>query len=205
MNRQEFIQTLVELLVTVDRGMLAFDTPLPEAVEEGVKRAIIGFGHEVIPALHTILSNISGDIDPRSLVEVLGNIGDPSSAPYIIDFHKNRSNFLSGLISMNALRKLRAEEGYSYISELLELQAQGDQTAFNTGAESIVACMSLGEWNDPRAIKPLMAAISIQGIQGLPEAAVNALAKYPQAHTFLKNLAIEVPSLKEVIDKATSN
>ncbi len=205
MNRQEFIQTLVTLLVTIDRGMSAFDTPLPEKVEESIKLALIGFGNEAIPILHENLSRFAPDVDLNSLIEVLGIIRNPSSTSYIIEFHKNHSSFLSGLVAMNALRKLRAEAGYLYMSELLLRQSAGDQTAFNTSAEIVVACKSLGEWDDPQAMKPLMEATRIRDIQGMPEAAIDALAKYPKAHNFLKNLAVEDPSLKELIAKVTSS
>jgi hypothetical protein len=204
MNRQEFIQTLVELLITIDRGMVSFETPLPEAVEEGVRTTVASFGDEVLPILHATLSNLPSDVDPKSLIDVLGKINNPHSVPYIVEFHRNHSNFLSGLMAMNVLRKLETEQGYLYMGELLVAQAQGDQTAFNTGAEIVVACLSLSEWSNERAIPFLTEAIRIRDIQGMPEAAINALARYPQAHDFLNNLAVGDPSLKELIDKALS-
>jgi len=90
------------------------------------------------------------------------------------------------------------------MGELLVAEAHGDQSAFNTGAEIVVACLSLGEWRNERAIPFLIEATRIRDIQGMPEAPINALATYPKAHDFLNNLAVDDPPLKELIDKALS-
>jgi HEAT repeat protein len=200
MGREKFIKDLVELLVRIDKGMLEFDEPLPSAVEAAITQAVIAFGEEALPELHTHLADSSPDIDFVQLVDVIGDIGSPTSIPYLINKHQNAS-FMSGAAAIQALRKIGTDESYLYFGDLLAKRASGDVYVINSGVEIQIACQALGEWGDERAIPFLERATAIYDPNSMPETAIRALAKYPKAHPFLRELAKRKISLKKLIDE----
>lgn len=205
MSTLRFIQDLVELLFRLDQGMQEFEEPPPEQVKEGVMRAVIGFGEQALPAIHKRFAEAPSEVGP-TVLDVLGEIANPDSASYIIDFHKHHADFLSGAAAISALKKLKAGAGYSYLCDLLIRRSQGDKRAFNTNLEIVIACQALGEWKNSRAIEPLVEALRIRDTHGeMPNAAINALATYPEAQQRLLELAEREPALKEIIHQSLSD
>ncbi len=196
-----FIRDLVTLLVRLDRGMLEFEEPLPRGVEVGIMDAVVVLGDQALAPLHDALTNSwSSDGGGTYLIDVLGRIGNPASVPILIEHHRNHADFMSGSAAMSALRAIKAEDGCGYMGECLVRCAEGDERAFNTGLEKTIASSALGEWRDPRAIMPLMHATRIHDRgNNMPETAICSLARYPEAHPFLRDLARREPSLQGLI------
>lgn len=201
MGRSEFIHDLIDLLIRMDRGMMEFEEPLPRTAVESIVSAVVSFGHEVVPRLNTLLAEEPEDMDFTYLVDALGMIGHPSSVPYIIDKHRHAS-FVSGAAALSALKTIRTDEALEYLGRVLTQYSAGDERVIESAIELVIACQALGEWGDHRAISPLKDATRIQGLQGMPDAAIQALAKYPQGHQFLHELADREPSLKGMIKHA---
>ena len=202
MGTSAFIRDLVALLVRLDRGMLEFEEPLPRGVEVGIMDAVVALGDQALAALHEALtSSWSSDGGGARLIAVLGRIGNPASVPILIEHHRNHANFMSGSAAMSALRAIKADDGYAYMGECLVRWTEGDKRAFNTGFEKAIASSALGEWHDPRAIMPLMHATRIHDPgNNMPETAIRSLARYPEAHPFLRDLAGREPSLHGLIE-----
>jgi hypothetical protein len=202
MSTAAFIEDLVALLVRFDRGMLEFEEPPPHEAGQGLADAVIAFADAAVPALHAALTDgwSSGGVGPL-LIDVLGEIGHASSVPYLIEHHRSHADYMSGTVAMQALRKLRSNEGYEYMAEMLARTAEGDWTAINTGHEVVVACMALAEWDDPRAIGALVQATKIRGGFGMPAAAVEALAQRAEGLRLLPDLAERDPAVREALDR----
>src|SRR3954454_7501823 len=128
MEREKFIKSLLSLLMAIDRGAAEFTEPLPIEVEIGVVQAVVGFGGEILDDLHYILNNIdsSSQTDLVHLVDVLGAIGNLSSVPYLINFHKHNASFMSGMAAVQALKKIAIEESYVYLADLLTQYVSGN-------------------------------------------------------------------------------
>jgi hypothetical protein len=203
MNREKFIKSLLSLMVAIERGTAEFTEPLPIDVEKGVMQAVIGFGEEILGDLHYILNNIdsSSQTDLVHVVDVLGEIGNPSSVPYLINFHKHNASFMSGMAAVQALKKIAVEESYVYLANLLTQYVSG-KDLFNSPSEIPVATESLGEWGDQRAVPVLEQATAISNPNRMPETAIRQLAKYPTGHPFLHDLAERNRSLSEFINDA---
>jgi len=58
--------------------------------------------------------------------------------------------------------------------------ADGEHRAFQTMSEARTCCLAMDEWNDPRAIAPLRAALRIEAhsVHRIQEAAEVALTRY---------------------------
>jgi hypothetical protein len=202
MSTTAFIEDLVALLVRFDRGMLEFEEPPPEEARQGLANAVIAFADAAVPSLHAALvDGWSSDGVGPLLIDVLGEIGHGSSVPYLIEHHKSHADFMSGTAAMQALRKLRSNEGYEYMVEVLSRTAEGDWTAINTGHEVVVACRALAEWDDPRAIGALVQAATIRGSFGMPEAAVEALAQRAEGRRLLPDLAARDPAVRDALER----
>jgi HEAT repeat protein len=110
---------------------------------------------------------------------VLGQLGDPTSAPILIQFHKHFSSYDSAFAAIQALRMLKTEVAYQYLGDLLTCYADGDTHAIETSAELLVACRALVEWGDRRAIPLLEQALRIDDpVHDIRGAARDALATY---------------------------
>ena len=181
-----FIRDLTELLLRVDRGMLEFEEPPPENVATGLMQALRAFGGQAVPIIHAVLTehwSRKGEGNEAHLVDVIAEIGDPSSVPYLIELHTHHANYLTSLAAIQALRKLRTEAAYTYLAQLLMRYADGDHRAFQTMSEARTCCLAMDEWNDPRAVAPLQAALRIEAdsVHRLQEAAEAALAQYRES------------------------
>jgi hypothetical protein len=212
MSRAIFIQDLVELLLRLERGMQEFETPLPQQTEESLITAVAAFGDEALPTLLTrftdSFTNIGhGYIGHGYIIEVLERIGNPAAVPALIAFHQNYGNYDSRAGAMSALRKLDTEQAYTYMSEVLTRYALGNTRVVDSPLELVIACRALGEWGDLRAIPPLMAAAQIHHEPaGMPQAAIQALGRYPAAQKFLAKLASQnAPSDGGVTDEGTAH
>lgn len=179
MSTEAFIYDLAHMLARLDRGMLEFEEPPPREVSNGLVAALVAFGPQAVPTLHTVLAEVQAESDCCHLIDVLGQIGDPTSAPILIRFHKNFRSYASSLAAIQALRALNTNVAYCYLGDLLTHYAKGEAGVIETRAELLVACHALAEWGNPRAIPPLEHALTtddpIHDIQG---AARNALATY---------------------------
>lgn len=201
MDRSDFIKELLKLLVKIDGGMVEFSEPLPQGAAEGLVSAIASFGEEALPELHRLFADLPPKTDFVYVIDVLGEIGSPLSAPFLIEYHSHYASYISGTAAIQALKKISTEPAYLYLGNLL-IQYTSGKPAFNTGAEIPVACEALGEWNDDRAIGFLEQATRIHDPNRMPVTAIEQLAKYPQAHPFLSELAQSNPLLKVMIENA---
>lgn len=181
--------------------MLAFEEPLPIGVQENLLHAVTAFGKEILPILHRRLQESDYSGMAGFVIYALGDIADPSSTPYLIECHKH-GTFMTSAAALASLRKLRTPDGYEYMGKLLIEWAQGNKRVFNSGLEMVIACKALGEWGDSRAITPLMQATHISHADGMPRVAIEELAKFAQAHQFLRELGDREPSLREIINNA---
>jgi hypothetical protein len=178
-----FIRDLAELLMRFDRGMIEFEEPPPEDVATGLMQALCAFGEQAVPTIHAVLSerwSQKGGGSEVHLVDVIEKIGDVSSVPYLMELHAHHANFLTSLAAIQTLREFRTETAYTYLAQLLMRYADGDQRVFQTMSEARTCCLAMDEWNDPRAIAPLQAALRIEAhsVDGIQEAAKAALAHY---------------------------
>jgi HEAT repeat protein len=203
MKREIFIKSLLSLLMAIDNGAAEFAEPLPVEVEKGIMQAVVGFGGEILDDLHYILNTIdsSSQTDSVHIVDVLGAIGNPSSVPCLINFHRHNASFMSGMAAVQALKKIAVEESYIYLAHLLTQYVSGNDL-FNSPSEIPIATEALGEWGDQRAVSILEQAATINNPNRMPEMAVRQLAKYPTAHPFLRDLAESNKSLRTVINDA---
>lgn len=202
MSTVAFIKDLVALLARIDHGMLEFEEPLPDEVERGIKDAVIGFGEAALPALHqTLQESWSSHSDLPHVIDVLGSIAHPSSIPYLIEQHRNHSSSMSGTAAIAALRKMQAPAGYDYIGGVLIRGGEGDATVFNTGHEAIVACAAMAEWDDPLALAALVQATNIRWPHGMPEAAIDAIARKKEGRLILLELAERDPTLRAAVGR----
>lgn len=200
MGREEFIDDLIGLLVRIDRGMEEFTEPLPVDAEKGVMQAIISFGEEILPQLHSTFKTLWSQTDAVHLIDILGVIGNPSSIPYLIEFHSQYASFLGGIVAVRAMKNIGTEEVYTYFGSLIVRHKSGENI-FNSGAEIPIVCEALGDWNDERAVSFLEMATTIHNPNHMPETAIRQLIKYPGTHEFLNQLAEREVSLKPLIDK----
>lgn len=202
MGTANFIVDLVDLLVRIEHGMSEFEEPLPWAVKRSILQAVVGFGDSAVPVLHDALVKLEhSDMAYGYLIDALGEIGNVTSVPHLIECHK-RGSYQTSAAAMQALRKLKSEEGYEYMGKALIEWVAGNKRAFNSALEIETACAALGEWNDTRAIEPLERAVAIYHADDMPKVAIQQLVKYPQAHPFLHDLADSEPALREMITSA---
>jgi HEAT repeat protein len=166
----------------MDRGMAELEQPLPRIVQESIMNAVVGLGDEVVPLLHKKISESPLEIGLGLTLDVLGQLGDPASTTHIIEFHKNYASYQTGVAAIQALKQLKTEDGYSYLGNLLVEVAKGNKKVVNAAFEVVLACQALGEWNSSKAVFPLKQAVHIRDIHGLPEAAIQALARHTDAH-----------------------
>jgi HEAT repeat protein len=179
MSAEAFISDLAHLLARLDRGMLEFEEPPPQLVGDGLVTALVAFGPQAVAILHTVLTEVQAESGCLHLIDALGQIGDPTSAPILIQFHQNFSSFISALAAIQALRTLKTEVAYCYLGDVLTRYAEGDEHAIETCAELVVACQALAEWGDTRAIGPLEHALTIDDpVHDIQGAARQALATY---------------------------
>jgi len=92
MSTETFAHDLAHLLARLDRGMLEFEEPPPLPVGDGLVAALVAFGPQAVPIVHTVLTEVQAESGCLHLIDVLGQIGDPSSAAILIQFHKNFSS-----------------------------------------------------------------------------------------------------------------
>jgi hypothetical protein len=177
MERKAFIDDLIGLLIRMERRMEAFTEPLPKGVEKGVMEAIVSFGEEALPELHNKLTSLQSQMGFIYLIDILGDIGDESSIPYLIEFHRNHTDFMGGVAAVRAMKKIGTEEVYLYLGNLL-IEYLSGKNLFNTQFEITLACEALGDWNDERAIPILEQATTIHNHNLMPETAIKQLAKY---------------------------
>lgn len=179
MSVEAFIADLAHLLARLDRGMLEFEEPPPEPVGDGLVAALVAFGPQAVAILHMVLTEVQAESSCLHLIDALGQLGDPTSAPLLIQFHQNFSSYSSALVAIQALRKLKTEVAYSYLGDILTRYAQGDEHVIETRAELLVACHALAEWGDTRAILPLEHALTIDDpVHDIHGAARQALSTY---------------------------
>jgi HEAT repeat protein len=146
-------------------------------------QALRAFGEQAVPVIHAVLREHWSQGDGGSeahLVDVIAELGDASSVPYLIELHAHHANYLTSLAALQALRELRTEAAYTYLAQLLMRYADGDHRAFQTMSEATTCCLAMDEWNDPRAIAPLQTALQIEAhsVHGIQEVAEAALARY---------------------------
>ena len=176
MTTEVFIRELVQLLARLDKGMLEFEDPPPEGVADGLIQAVLAFGEQALPALHAALLDEDGALH---IIRALTSIGSPTSTLPLIEFHEHRCSYDSGLAAIQALRSLKTEPAYLYFAEQLSRYGRGDQHAFETRKEAVVACAALQEWEDQRAVAPLTLARGVDDDgYGIREAAHRALEAY---------------------------
>jgi type IV secretory pathway VirJ component len=178
-----FIRDLTELLMRVDRGMLEFEEPPPENVATGLMQVLRAFGEQAVPVIHAVLREHWSQGDGGSeahLVDVIAEIGDASSVPFLIELHARHANYLTSFAAIQALRELRTEAAYTYLAQLLMRYGDGDHRVFQTMSEATTCCLAMDEWNDPRAVAPLQTALRIEAhsVHGIQEVAEAALARY---------------------------
>jgi hypothetical protein len=80
--------------------------------------------------------------------------------------------------------------------------AGGNTRVIESSHDLITACRALKAWGNERAIPPLKDGCRIDGSYGMPNEAIVALASYPQARGFLRELAKTNSSLSDLIDQA---
>ncbi len=123
--------------------------------------------------------------------ETPSRIGNPAAVPALIAFHRDYGSYVSRAGAMSALRALDTEASYTYMAEVVTRYALGNTRMVDSTLELVIACRALGEWGDAeRAVPPLMAGaqIHLEG-GGMPQAAIEALGRYPVAQKFLAKLA----------------
>lgn len=202
-EREEALRSLVDSLVQVDVVLFRgeeFPKQISEAVEL-LKQAIVNMGNEMMPILKEKYVEWEDDL----LIELIGDIGDPQSLDFLVEAYKH-STFMSGMLSLIAIRKLKTDEAYERINNLLLdiINEKNDFIVLSTN-ETVMMCAILGDWNDPQAIETLKSAININEPPGMPKAAIEALANYKEAHPYLGNLAAKDKSLSEIIWNALNN
>jgi len=210
LTHEDFIEKLLDLLVIIEGGMKTLLDPLPEDVEKHIADAIFIFGEKALPALHaTRIVDMDRMNHPKEhknsgrIIDILGEISSPDSAPLLIDFHRSGPiSFMTSAAALGALRKIGTDEAYEYLGRVLTQYAGGNTQVIESSLDLRVACRALKEWEDERAIPPLKAACHIEGSYEMPDTAIIALASYQQAHEYLKDLAKTKPSLSELIEQA---
>lgn len=190
MTRATFIRELTDLLLQLEGGMLAFESPLPLQTEESLISAVVAFGDEAVPILLERFAASYSQIGHGYIIDALKRIGNPAAVPALVAFHEHYGSYDSSAAAMQALAALGTEEAYVYMGEILTRYALGNPRVVNSALELVIACRALGKWGDHRAVAPLMAGTQIhyEGA-GMPQAAMEALAHYPVAHTYLEKLA----------------
>lgn len=201
MMKEEFIEELVDLLIVSDRGALEMEEPLPRQVKEYIVKAAIGFGRELLPTLHRRFADSHWQSSSGYVLDVLGEIGDQSSVAHIIEAHK-QAGFMSGAAALQALRKIGTRDCYEYMCDLLQDYGERNKGVFYSALKVVTVCRALGEWNDKHAVSILARAVDIRNLDGMPEAAIEALARYSSAHGFLRDLADQEPTLREMVNNA---
>ncbi len=119
MPTDNFIRDLARLLMRADRGMLEFEEPPPEALAQGLMQALSAFGEQAVPAIHAVLAEAWSQGDGGSeahLVDVLAELGNSSSVPYLIELHEHHAYYLTSLAAIQALRQLKTEAAYVYLA-----------------------------------------------------------------------------------------
>jgi HEAT repeat protein len=161
LERVKVMEAVSLLLLHVNKGMDTFKEPLPETVIKGIIQTAVGFEEEILPILHQLLTHWQNALDLAYFMDVLGDIGHSSSVPYLIDYHSNHANFISGMAAIQALQKIRTEDCHQYFAGLVLEVASGNWEVVNSAAEISVACRVLGEWGSNDAIEPLRKALNI--------------------------------------------
>lgn len=185
MSREAFIRDLTELLLRLEGGMQEFEAPVPLQTEDGLLTAIVAFGDEAVPIVLERFTASYERIGHGYIIDALKRIGNPAAVPALIAFHQSHGTFLSRAKAMSALRALGNEQAYLYLSETLTRYARGNLRVVDSTVELVMACQALGEWDDHRAIAPLMAAAQIHHeAAGMPQAALEALAHYSVTPTY---------------------
>jgi hypothetical protein len=107
---------------------------------------------------------------------------------------------MSGMAAVQTLINISTDESYLYLGNLLVQHTSG-KNVFNSGAEIPITCEALGGWRDERAIPFLKQATMIHDPNAMPETAIRQLAKFPNTHQFLHELAQREETLKKLIDE----
>jgi len=200
MDHLTFANQLIELLITIEKGRLALDQPLPEEVVIGIKQALVGFGDLVLPHLHQFLEeNKTSDFSFHHLPYILGKIGHESSVSILIDMHKNYSGDIDGAANLKALIEIGTEEAYQYTYDLLTQYLAGNLHVFNSEVEIAIACKAMILWQDQRTDNVLKQATQISNHNGMPMVAITALAQKPNGKKILEELAQSNPILYNLI------
>lgn len=193
---QQFIDDIVDLIIRMERGNPG---SLPDGVGMHLVDAIAAFGNDALPVLHKRLSNHLGEITEGYILKALGEIGNPSSAPYLIEYHQAYSTPITAPYAIEALKNTGAEDGYLYLAHLLLAYASGNTDVVETPLELLLAADALGDWGKERAVHPLKSALRVQEVAELPERAAKALAQYPQQHSYLREVAASYTALQVVV------
>lgn len=209
MRRAEFIAKLTELLLTIEQGMLAFQEPLPHDVAKHLVIAAAALGEEILPNLHEIMSEDTykntSHIGRGHIIDVVGQIGHPSSVKYLIDFRQNVSGDMTSAAVLSALRKIGMLECYEYFSNLIEEYLAGNKQVIESSLDLHIACYAMQDWSDDRGLQILKKATVINDVHQMPEIAVRSIATYPNSRRYLQELAVEQPDLKSLIDNLLSD
>lgn len=186
MTTEAFIYDLAVLVARLDSKMLEFADPPPPAVGEGMTQALRAFGEQAVPIIHEVLAELWSRGEggrEEHLVEILGDIGDPSSISVVIEVQAHHANYLTGLVAIQSLRRFRQEEAYVYLAQSLTEYADGEDSVFETNEEARVCCLAMGEWGDLRAVAPLQKVLNMRAdaSHAIHDAAKIALARYHDA------------------------
>ncbi|MBZ0099448.1 MAG: hypothetical protein K8F30_10205 [Taibaiella sp.] len=204
-SKNQFINKLLELVLIIEGGVRTLEEPLPVAAEQSLVAAIVAFGSDALPILHSILERDIGGDDNISfnnygyIIDCIGKIKNSVSVPLLIEFHRCCTGFMTGAAALQALKSIGTEAAYQYLSDILVQYASGNVRVIESSAELHTSCQAMELWRDERAIASLKIATSIDNIYGMPDKAIQALATYPEAHPFLISLAEQNPTLKNTI------
>jgi hypothetical protein len=143
-EREKLKEALVVLLLELCGGMEKFKEPIPETVAKGIVYAASGFNEEILPHLHSVLTTRQGEVNLLYIIVTLRKIAHPSSVPYLITYHRNYANFISGLAAVQALQKISSDEGCQYLASVMTDYTSGNPCVVNSATELPVICTALG-------------------------------------------------------------
>jgi hypothetical protein len=141
----------------------------------------------------------SGD---HALVEILNEINDPDSLDFYIETYK-QTDFMAGMSCLIGIRRLKLLKGYQFVNSVLLDHLNGVRNGLPRNTTEVVTiCDILGDWGDNQALETLKVATNIHAEPQMPRVAIETLAKFPEAHTFLQVLAEKDQSLHSMIYEA---
>jgi hypothetical protein len=204
MQRIQVLETLIDLLVQIEKGILGLDDPVSQMTKDGIVKAIIGFGEEARLHLHRSLELLDYLTAGGYIEEILGEVGDTTTVSYLIRVHQ-RGFFMNSLAALQSVVKLgekyEIDEAYEYLYSLFLRLVEGDTKVFNSTEEGEVTFRALIHWHNPKGFEVARQVLKLD-LPLLLRPILQIIKKSPEVQKIMLSKGKQDPDIERIIAKA---